>query len=43
MAHLLHKTHGGTKYDIRGKTDELFILSMINSNDSYKDIRSMFE
>lgn len=32
MACLLHKTRGGAHHDIRGLTDELFILSMINSN-----------
>lgn len=43
MAQLLYKTHGGNKYSIEDMTEELFILSMVNSNEAYKDIRSMFQ
>lgn len=43
MALLLHKTNGGTIHDIKGKTDELFILSLVHSNEAYKDLRSMFQ
>ncbi len=43
MAHFLHKANGGSNHDIKGKIGELFLLSMINSNESYKDIRSMFQ